>query len=88
MYGNYTKFADLPRDLLENIQRFYGGIVAVLQNIVEAKSESNKSFEQKLKEMETILIELVACYSKLPNGPCYLINKIVEDVYTELTKLM
>ena len=85
---SYTKFADLPRDVLENIQLFYEGVSDVLERIFKAKTESDKSFEQKVKEMETILNVLVACYSKLPNGPCYLMNKIIEDVYTELIKLM
>ena len=88
LYGNYTKFADLPRDLLENIQRFYGGIVAVLQKIVEAKSESDISIELKVKKIKISLDVLLASFSKIENWPRLLMNKIIEDVYAELIKLM
>ena len=88
MFDNYTEFADLSRDILENIQRFYGEIVAVLLKIVEAKSEADISFELKVKKIKISLDVLLASFSKIENWPRLLMNKIIEDVYAELIKLM
>ena len=75
---SFTNNAELPIDVFENIQRFYGRIAAVLH-----KSDNpEKSYQQKA--MKIILNVLVACYSKIPNGPCFLLNKVIEDVYVEL----
>ena len=86
--NSYRQFADLPRDVLENIQLFYDGVADVLEMIFKAKHEPEKSFQMKLKEMKTILINLVANFSKMPIGSCLLMNKLIEDVYAELIKFM